>query len=62
MLNNGITQENEVYVNATFISPLTILDFFIATSKQIEAHSVFDFPLFQEKRWKLIGHLTIYGP
>lgn len=31
MLNNGLTQENEVYINATFISSLTMLDFFIAT-------------------------------
>lgn len=50
ILNNELTQENEVYLNVTFISQLTILDFFISTSKQWSLIQYFIFSCFLEKK------------
>lgn len=54
MLNNELTQENEIYINVTFISQL---QFWI--SEQWRLIQYFIFSCFLEKSWKLTGHLIV---
>lgn len=59
LLNSGLIQEREVYINTTFISSLIKLDFFFPPSNSRCSFSS-QFSLFlQEKKWKLTGHLSI---